>query len=155
MVLPYGANSTIEGEHIMDLTQKLTGTVIPVNASVQVTGHKSREFSLSFDYSDCTIADVLRKAASEDRIAWQNNNRAKGEEHMSKLPISNIVKAKPPGVRGPIDIEAAYLSKMGAASVDDLDAQIAKLTALKTSKTETKSEVKQEKPSARPGREAR
>lgn len=154
---------------MIDLSQKLTEVIAKVAASVQVTGHKSRIFSLAIDYGDCTIADVVRKAASEDRIAWQNTNRAKGEAHMSALPGSIVIKAKPPGVRGPVDIEAAYMGKMQAASVDDLDVQIAKLTAMKNAKAHQQSfsvgesistqteepESKPSKPAARPGREAK
>lgn len=151
---------------MIDLTQKLTGVIVAVDAKVQVTGHKSRDFSLRIDYSDCTIADIARKAASEDRIAWQNGNRAKGEVHMSTLPLSISIKAKPPGVRGPVDIEAAFMGRMQTASVDDLDAQIAKLTALKENKGTMSKEdmvnlvtagnqMLKDKSAARPGREAK
>ena len=119
---------------MIDLNQKLTDVKTTVAASVQVTGQKSRDFKLTIDYSQCTIEHLVSKAASHDRIAWQNSNRAKGEQHMADLPYIIEYTSPIPGTRGVVDVEAAYLSKMQSANIQTLDEQVKKLQALKAKK---------------------
>jgi hypothetical protein len=114
----------------MDRNEKMVGMVVTVKADVQVTGYKSRPFTLNIDYSDCSLDDVLRKAAAEERITWQNGHRSKGEDHMSLLPAVINIRAKPPGVRGVVDVEAAYMTKLATADIDKLDAEVKKIEAI-------------------------
>lgn len=118
----------------MDLTQKLTGVVIPATASVQVTGFKERTFNLNMDFSNCTIADVIALATKPRVITWANSNRSKGEDHMATLELNQTIMIQPVGTRGPVDVVAGFMSKMTAASVDDIDVQIKQLEAMKAKK---------------------
>lgn len=119
----------------IDLNQKLTGLMVPASASVQVTGFKERTFTLNMDFSNCTIPDVIALATKPRIITWANSNRAKGEEHMSALELNQTIVIQPVGTRGPVDIGAAYMSKMAGADVNEIDAQIKQLEALKAKKT--------------------
>lgn len=125
----------------MDLNEKLTGIVQSINASVEVPGFNERKFVLEMDFSNCTIQDVITLAASPRRITWANGNRAKGEPHMATLAPVQKILVNPPGTRGVIDIEAAYLSKMSGAGLDDINTQIKALEALKTKAILRKKEV--------------
>lgn len=126
---------------MIDLTQKLTGVVIDIPSSVQVTGFKSREFNLKMDFSNCTLNDAIRLAADPRRITWANGHRAKGEDHMKTLSPVQEILVSPPGTRGTIDVEAGFMSKMQSASVSELDAKIKELEAMKTKTILKKKEV--------------
>ena len=118
----------------MELTTKLTGIVRPIEASVQWPGAPEHKFILNMDFSNCTIEDVIMLSMSPRRISWANSNRAKGEEHLKTLePVQSIV-VQPIGSRGPVDVEAGFMSKMQSASSDELEAQIKKLQAMKAKK---------------------
>jgi len=116
----------------MELTTKLTEVVRSIEASVQVPGLPEHKFMLNMDFSNCTIEDVIMLSMSPRRISWANSNRAKGEEHLSKLESIQNIAVMPIGTRGPVDVEAGFMAKAQSFSADELDAKIAQLTAMKT-----------------------
>jgi hypothetical protein len=120
---------------MVDTKQTLDGIIRSIEADVQVTGYTNRKFVLAMDFSNCTVEDVIMLAMSPRRISWANAHRAKGEQHMATLKLNQDVMIMPIGSRGPIDVEAGFMSKMQSASADDLDKKIAELTAMKAKKT--------------------
>ena len=127
------------------LKDKLTGVIRSIEASVQVPGLSEHKFMLNMDFSNCTIEDVIMLSMSPRRISWANSNRAKGEEYLSKLESTQNITVMPIGTRGPVDVEAGFMSKMQSATSDELDAKIAQLTAMKTKTVLRKATNKVEK----------
>lgn len=118
----------------MDLSQKLIGVVRTIESSVQVPGHKSRNFTLEMDFSECTIEDVVHLAMLPKRITWANNNRSKGDAHLASLPKVIKLTVRPIGTRGPVDVEYGFMAKAETMDIDDLDRQIERLEAIRARK---------------------
>ncbi len=98
----------------MDLNQKLVGVVRTVKASVKADedSNEKKSVTLVLDYSDCTLADVLTKAAAHDRIAWQNGGQ--GRKSFSKIVNGSTinVKASRPGAIDPVQAEKERFQAM-------------------------------------------
>jgi len=118
----------------MDSATKLTGMVRTIDASVQIPGMPEHKFLLNMDFSNCTIEDVIHLSMSPRRISWANANRAKGEEHLKNLEAVQTIMVMPLGTRGPIDIEAAFMTRAQSLPLDELDKKIEQLQAMKMKK---------------------
>ena len=103
----------------MNLTEKLTGVVRTVKASVRAdnTVDKSEAVTvyLDIDYSDCTIEDLLTFSNSDRKIAWANGGN--GRKAVGKLTKGQhiAVKATSPGAKAPEDPMDVLIARAKAA----------------------------------------
>jgi len=82
----------------MDLAQKLEGIVIDEVCTLRPNDAKDapkKQITLHFDFSDCTINDVLGRAVAPLRINFQNGNR----KHFDTLATEYTIEVKPVGIR--------------------------------------------------------
>lgn len=120
----------------MDLTQKLTGIVRIVKASIKLDSDskESKSVYLALDYSDCTIDDLLTKSCSHDKISWANGGSGRAN-YSSIVSGSTIkVKASAPGMSPQVDPVTACIASAAASGMSIeawLKAEVAKRTAPK------------------------
>lgn len=120
----------------MDMTEKLTGVVRTVKASLKADESSTEKKSvyLKLDYSDCTVADLLTKASAHDRIAWQNSSQGRAK-FASLVDGSTIeVKASSPGaapIQDPVEAMIARAAAAGMSVEDYVRAEVAKRIAPK------------------------
>ncbi len=83
----------------MDLSEKLEGVIVEEECSLRPNGEKDapkKTVRLRFDFSDCSIQDVLNRAVAPLRINFQNSHR----KDFDKLADEYTIEVKPVGSRG-------------------------------------------------------
>jgi pyruvate formate-lyase activating enzyme-like uncharacterized protein len=120
----------------MDFTEKLTGVVRSLKASVAPgidaeAKAQAKEFDLEFDLSNCTVEDVIELALRPRRITWQNANRY--NEKLEELGSTVRIIVKPIGIRETKEVSVESIlkraHKLSAEKRAELAAKLAGLMA--------------------------
>jgi hypothetical protein len=113
----------------IDLGQKLVGITRAKSCNLhpEKGSKESKTLTLSIDYSDLTIGDLLTKAISHDVIAWQNGQ---GRKHFASLANGQVVKvnASRPAASSN-DPQVDYENRLAAMSASERESEILKLKA--------------------------
>ena len=93
-----------KGNVMIDTSMKLEGVTRIVKASIKPFdgADEAKTVYLRFDYSECSLEDVLTKASSSDRISWANGSG--GRKNFDNIEDGSTVdvKANSPGVKDPM-----------------------------------------------------
>lgn len=114
----------------MDLSEKLVGVIVDATCTLRPDNTREapkKSITLHFDFSKCTIQDVLDRAVAPVRINFQNNNR----KNFEKLASEYTLEVEPVGTKGVgITSEDKMLAAFGKLDSDKQAAILDKLLAL-------------------------
>lgn len=106
-----------ERERTMNMTELLKGVVRIKRATVKEDKDSvSKSVTIHFDYSECTVEDILTKAVAHDVIAWQNGQ---GRKSYASLVNGQVVKvlASRPGAAPQVDPMSVLVAEAQALGI--------------------------------------
>jgi hypothetical protein len=114
----------------MDLNEKLVGVIVDATCTLRpdnTRGSPKKSVTLHFDFSKCTVQDVLERAIAPVRINFQNNNR----KHFADLANEYTLEVEPVGTKGmAISSEDKMLAAFGKLDSNKQSAILDKLLAI-------------------------
>ena len=115
----------------MDLTEKLTGVVVSIAASIRADADTPKSESvkviLDIDFSGCSIMDALQYSAADRKIAYVNGTGRKSFTSLKPGQHIKVMAGAPNKVF--VDPKVEYKAWFATLSPEDKAAEIAKLTA--------------------------
>ena len=116
---------------MLELSTKLDGITLKDTFSLKRDKHstESKTLHVEYDFSELSIADVLHKAKSQVRIAWQNANRPNFDGYDDGEDLG-LIAVKLAGGKMAVDSGKVVANKFAGADFDGKVAVLMEITGM-------------------------